>query len=118
MRRLGGGFGARGELVDPGSDVAEPGTREVDGAGDPVDGEAAPREQTNVILGMDAGEDVPEEWGAILGDEVMAAALLDRLRRHCHIVNIRGNSYRMRKRGELAQALHQAPAREPRPGPR
>ena len=57
-----------------------------------------------------------EEWGAILGDEVMAAALLDRLLHHCHIVNIRGNSYRMRKRGELAQALHQAPARK-NPGP-
>ena len=35
--------------------------------------------------------------------------LLDRLLHHCHIVNIRGNSYRMRKRGELARALHQAP---------
>ena len=52
------------------------------------------------------------EWGAILGDEVMAAALLDRLLYHCHIVNIRGNSYRMRKRGELARSLHQAPARK------
>ena len=59
-----------------------------------------------------------EEWGGILGDEVMAAALLDRLLHHCHIVNIRGNSYRMRKRGELAQALHQAPARKnPNPDP-
>ena len=43
-----------------------------------------------------------EEWGAILGDEMMAAALLDRLLHHCHIVNIRGNSYRMRGRAELA----------------
>ena len=53
-----------------------------------------------------------EEWGAILGDEVMAAALLDRLLHQCHIVNIRGNSYRMRLRAELAQALHQSPARK------
>ena len=29
-----------------------------------------------------------EEWGQILGDEVMAAALIDRLLHHCHIVNI------------------------------
>ena len=36
-----------------------------------------------------------EEWGAVLGDEVMAAALIDRLLHHCHIVNIRGNSYRV-----------------------
>ncbi len=53
-----------------------------------------------------------EEWGAILGDEVMAAALLDRLLHHCHIVNIRGNSYRMRQRANLARTLHQAPARK------
>jgi len=58
-----------------------------------------------------------EEWGAILGDEVMAAALLDRLLHHCHIVNIRGNSYRMRERADLARMLHQAPARK-NPGPR
>ena len=31
-----------------------------------------------------------EEWGGVLGDEVMAAALIDRLVHHCHIVNIRG----------------------------
>ncbi|HEX2210049.1 MAG TPA: ATP-binding protein [Longimicrobium sp.] len=37
-----------------------------------------------------------EEWGEIFGDEVMAAALIDRLLHHCHIVNARGNSYRMR----------------------
>ena len=36
-----------------------------------------------------------EEWGGVLGDVVMAAALIDRLVHHCHIVNIRGNSYRM-----------------------
>ena len=47
----------------------------------------------------------------------MAAALLDRLLHHCHIVNIRGNSYRMRQRADLARALHQAPARKrPTPG--
>jgi DNA replication protein DnaC len=37
-----------------------------------------------------------EEWGEIFGDEVMAAALIDRLLHHCHIVNVRGNSYRLR----------------------
>lgn len=37
-----------------------------------------------------------EEWGSVLGDEVMAAALIDRVLHHCHLVNIRGNSYRMR----------------------
>ena len=47
-----------------------------------------------------------EEWGRILGDEVMAAALLDRLLHRCHIVNIRGNSYQMRRHAELSKAIH------------
>jgi DNA replication protein DnaC len=42
-----------------------------------------------------------EEWGDILGDEVMAAALIDRVLHHCHLVNVRGNSYRMREHTEL-----------------
>lgn len=46
-----------------------------------------------------------EEWGEVLGDEVMAAALIDRVLHHCHLVNIRGNSYRMRERTELYRAL-------------
>ena len=45
-----------------------------------------------------------EEWGAVLGDEVMAAALIDRLLHHCHIVNIRGNSFRMREHQDLLHA--------------
>ena len=47
-----------------------------------------------------------EEWGAIFGDDVMAAALIDRLLHHCHIVNIRGNSYRMREHRDLWQTLN------------
>ena len=45
-----------------------------------------------------------EKWGAALGDEVMAAALIDRLVHHCHFVNIRGNSHRMRDHQNLLQA--------------
>ena len=57
-----------------------------------------------------------EEWGEVFGDEVMAAALVDRLVHHCHIVNIRGNSYRLRQHAELARRLHGAtPATEPHP---
>lgn len=48
-----------------------------------------------------------EQWGEVLGDEVMAAALIDRVLHHCHIVNIRGNSYRMREHTELWRALNQ-----------
>lgn len=46
-----------------------------------------------------------EDWGEIFGDAVMAAALIDRLVHHCHIVNIRGNSYRMRHHADLHRAL-------------
>ena len=55
-----------------------------------------------------------EEWGEVLGDEVMAAALIDRILHHCHIVNIRGNSYRMRQHTELWQTLRQG-SEETRP---
>ena len=56
-----------------------------------------------------------EEWGEVFGDEVMAAALIDRLVHHCHIVTIRGNSYRMRQHTELWQALHATQDPEPAP---
>jgi len=46
-----------------------------------------------------------EEWGEIFGDEVMATALIDRLVHHCHIVNIRGNSYRLKNHAELYATL-------------
>ena len=46
-----------------------------------------------------------EEWGEVLGDDVMAAALIDRVLHHCHLVNIRGNSYRMREHTELYRSL-------------
>src|ERR1700722_10695211 len=46
-----------------------------------------------------------EEWGEVLGDDVMAAALIDRVLHHCHLVNIRGNSYRMREHTALHRAL-------------
>ena len=45
----------------------------------------------------------------MLGDEVMAAALIDRLLHHCHIVSIRGNSYRLRHQ----RALWRPPEAEP-----
>jgi len=56
-----------------------------------------------------------EEWGDVLGDDVMAAALIDRLLHHCHIVNIRGNSYRMREHRGLASRLATAPVKPPSP---
>ena len=78
-------------------------------------------EHASTILTSNKGFD---EWGEIFGDEVMAAALVDRLVHHCHIVNIRGNSYRLRQHADLARRLHGAgagaaaspPAHPPRRG--
>jgi DNA replication protein DnaC len=38
------------------------------------------------------------EWGGLLGDDVLATALLDRLLHHAEIITINGRSYRMRER--------------------
>lgn len=38
------------------------------------------------------------EWGSLLGDDVLATALLDRLLHHAEVVPINGRSYRMRHR--------------------
>lgn len=38
------------------------------------------------------------EWGGLLGDDVLATAMLDRLLHHAEIVAINGRSYRMRQR--------------------
>ena len=63
-----------------------------------------------------------EEWGAILGDEVMAAALIDRRLHPCPVVNILGNTYRMREHPDLLRAIspraHAARASKPKRRPR
>jgi DNA replication protein DnaC len=44
------------------------------------------------------------DWGAVLGDSVIASAVLDRLLHHATIFSIRGESYRLRdKRKELVK---------------
>ena len=58
-----------------------------------------------------------EEWGEIFGDEVMAAALIDRLLHHCHIVNIRGNSFRLRHHQALRPDRHADASRGSAPTP-
>jgi DNA replication protein DnaC len=54
-----------------------------------------------------------EDGGEVFGEEVMAAALIDRLVHHCHLVTIRGNSFRMRQHAALWQTLHAAHEPEP-----
>jgi DNA replication protein DnaC len=47
------------------------------------------------------------EWGSVLGDPVVATAILDRLLHHSHVITIRGDSYRLkekRRSGLVARA--------------
>lgn len=37
------------------------------------------------------------DWGALFGDDVLASAILDRLLHHCHVVNMKGRSYRLKR---------------------
>jgi DNA replication protein DnaC len=37
-------------------------------------------------------------WGEIFGDEVVAAAMIDRLVHHAEILSLKGDSYRLRDR--------------------
>ena len=38
------------------------------------------------------------DWGELMNDTVIATAILDRLLHHSHIINIRGDSYRLKDR--------------------
>ena len=38
------------------------------------------------------------EWGSVFGDPVVAAAILDRLLHHSHVITIRGDRYRLREK--------------------
>ena len=49
-------------------------------------------ERGNIILTSNKGFG---EWGELLGDSVIASAVLDRLLHHSHVLNIRGESYRL-----------------------
>lgn len=44
-----------------------------------------------------------ERWGEIFQDEVMTAAMIDRLTHQSHIVNMNGSSYRMKETEEWLQ---------------
>ena len=50
-------------------------------------------ERGSIILTSNKGF---AEWGELLGDTVIATAILDRLLHHSHVLNIRGESYRLR----------------------
>jgi len=49
------------------------------------------------------------EWGQVLGDDVLATAILDRLLHHCDVISVNGPSYRLKDRLALV------PGGEPMP---
>jgi DNA replication protein DnaC len=44
------------------------------------------------------------EWGSILGDDVLASAILDRLLHHCEVITINGPSYRLKDRTGITKS--------------
>jgi len=52
-------------------------------------------ERGSIILTSNKGF---AEWGEVLGDSVLATAILDRLLHHSHVLNIRGESYRLKEK--------------------
>lgn len=67
-------------------------------------------EKSSIILTSNKGF---ADWGEMFGDNVLATAILDRLRHHSTTVNIKGESYRLkekRKAGVLAK--HATPVSE------
>ena len=43
-------------------------------------------------------EPVPVRWGEVFGDDVVAAAMIDRLVHHAEIIALKGDSYRLKDR--------------------
>ena len=54
-----------------------------------------------------------EAWGEILGDAMVAAALIDRLVHHAHIITLKGKSYRLTRAGHRGARRGGDPARRP-----
>ena len=57
------------------------------------------------------------EWGEVFGDPVVATALLDRLLHHATVVQIEGNSYRMRQHADLVPETMRPWSVTPPPAP-
>lgn len=54
--------------------------------------------QTSIIITSNKG---PEDWGELLGDPAIATAILDRIVHKCEIINLQGDSYRLKHRESI-----------------
>lgn len=57
-------------------------------------------ERGSIVLTSNRGF---SDWGAVFADQVVAAAILDRLLHHATVINIKGKSYRMRRHQALVE---------------
>ena len=64
-------------------------------------------ERVSIIVTSNRGF---EQWGEILGDAMVAAALIDRLVHHATMITLKGKSYRLRERGLDVAPAAQAPS--------
>jgi DNA replication protein DnaC len=51
------------------------------------------------------------DWGELMSDSVIATAILDRLLYHAHVINIRGESYRLERSSACRLESGRPPAR-------
>jgi DNA replication protein DnaC len=51
------------------------------------------------------------EWCEVLGDAVIATVILDRLPQHSYVLNIRGDSYRLREKTQAGRFTSAGPGR-------
>lgn len=51
--------------------------------------------QTSIIITSNKG---PEDWGELLGDPAITTAILDRIVHKCEVLNLDGDSYRLKHR--------------------
>jgi len=58
-----------------------------------------------------------KKWGDVLGDPVIATAILGRLLHYSHVLNIRGESCRLREKRSLPESSPAARPRTPTPRP-
>jgi DNA replication protein DnaC len=52
------------------------------------------------------------EWGEVLYDEILAGAILDRILHHCTVLNIKGESYRLKNRNKRGVPASKSEAEE------
>jgi DNA replication protein DnaC len=62
--------------------------------------------KTNIVITTNRGVGA---WGEVLGDTTVAAAMLDRLLHRSMIINLDGESYRLRDHHAAPDTLRQAP---------